>query len=63
MRTSAWEARFKTSTESLISNEKASAAIKPRSASSSREKSFENKIHDVMRAFEPNGDNVGLHDR
>lgn len=42
MRTSAWQPRFRTSTQSLISNEKPPAAIGPRSASSSREKSFNN---------------------
>ena len=43
MRTSAWQPRFRTSTESLISIEKPSAAMVPRSASSSREKSFTKK--------------------
>lgn len=42
MRTSAWQPRFRTSTESLISREKPSAAIEPMSASSSRAKSFRN---------------------
>lgn len=40
MRTSAWQPRFRTSAESLISSKKPSAAIGPRSASSSRENSF-----------------------
>lgn len=44
MRTSAWQSRFRTSWESLISNENPSATIGPRSASSSKEKSCSERI-------------------
>lgn len=46
MRTSAWQLRFRTSTESAISRESASAASRPRWSSLSREKSWRRREGD-----------------
>lgn len=49
MRMSAWQLRFKTLTESLISSQNPSAAREPRSGSLSREKSFSNSVGEIKQ--------------